>query len=289
MELRQLRYFVTVAEELHFGRAAERLNIVQPAVSQQIRRLERDLGVELFDRTPRRVRLTTDGERFLPEARATLAAAQRARESVGAGGTTIQLGTSEGLGDHLGRVLASMATLMPGLTVELEYASTRARLDRVRAGSLDATYVRGIAQSPELRLIPVWEDRIVAALPAGHPLAEQATVELAGLADLTLRLTDRTANPPLFDQVMSACHDSGFTPTLGPPSNGLQNSLALIGADATSWTPVYDSHSRVLRHPMIAFRPTRPALAITTYLAVPSSGRPPWLNPLIQASRDHDS
>jgi DNA-binding transcriptional LysR family regulator len=288
VELRQLRYFVTVAEELHFGRAAERLAIVQPAVSQQIRRLERELGVELFDRSPRHVRLTAAGERFLPEARATLSAAERARAAVSEqAAVAIRVGTSEGLGDRLDQVLGALADLVPELTVELEYARTQVRLDRVRGGQLQATFVRGVAASPELRLVPVWEDRILAALPAGHALTSaQDSVDLTALAPLSLRLAERSANPPLFDQVMTACHDSGFSPTLGPPANSLQNTLALIGVGQPSWTPVYESHSRLLRNPRIDFRPTRPALAMTTYLAVPAEGRPAWLNPLIQACRD---
>ncbi|HZZ50592.1 MAG TPA: LysR family substrate-binding domain-containing protein [Pseudonocardia sp.] len=240
-------------------------------------------------RSPRRVHLTPEGERFLPEARAPLAAAARARASVGPGETTIVLGTSEGLGDHLTRVLAALRELMPQLTVELAYARTQARLDGVRDGSLTATFVRGLAGSTGLRLIPVWEDPILAALPAAHEVAGPSVVELSELAPLRLRLSDRATNPPLFDQLVSACRDTGFAPDFGPVSNGLQNTLALIGADGTSWTPVYESHARMLRSPNIAFRHLRPALAITTYLAVRPGERPPWLNPLIQASRDHDS
>jgi hypothetical protein len=88
---------------------------------------------------------------------------------------------------------------------------------------------------------------------------------------------------------MTACHDSGFSPKLGSPSDSLQNTLAQIAAGQPFWTPVYESHRRVLHHPGVEFRPTRPPLAMTTYLAVPAEGRPAWLNPLIQACRDQDS
>ena len=106
MELRALRYFVTVAEERHFGRAAERLHIVQPAVSQQIARLERELGTVLIDRSPRHVRLTAAGERVLDAARETLAAADRVRAAVGEPGATLRIGTAPALTARLERALA---------------------------------------------------------------------------------------------------------------------------------------------------------------------------------------
>src|SRR5712672_3278690 len=119
VELRQLTYFVAVAEELSFGRAAERLHIVQPAVSQEIRRLERELGVPLFDRSSRHVRLTAAGERLLPEARAVLAAAGRVREVAAGADGILRVGTSQGLGERLDRALEELRTTAPGLQVRL--------------------------------------------------------------------------------------------------------------------------------------------------------------------------
>jgi len=119
MELRQLEYFVAVAEQMHFGRAAVTLSIGQPAVSQQVARLERELGARLFDRSSRTLRLTAVGSRFLPEARTVLAAAERARgvvaDPVAGSSRILRLGSSTGLGDRLGRVLSRWVSCCPTL------------------------------------------------------------------------------------------------------------------------------------------------------------------------------
>ncbi|MGO4617444.1 LysR family transcriptional regulator [Nocardia sp. 2YAB30] len=287
MELRQLRYFVTVAEELHFGRAAERLHIVQAAVSQQIRKLERELGVELFDRSPRRVRLTAAGHLFLPEARAVLAAESRARATIAdlsnARSTLVRLGTSDGLGEHLDRILASLERLDPSVQVELISAPTRTRLDQVRTHTLDATFVRGVTESPELRLIPVWQDRIAVALPIDHPLSDAPTVDLAELAGMPLRLADRTRNAPLHDLMVAACRSAGFEPVLGSPFTTMQDTLAMVGGSADTWTVVYEAHAHRLATSRVAFRATATPITMTTSLAV-SETMPPWcLDELLQA------
>lgn len=147
MELRQLKYFVTVAEELHFGRAAERLTIVQSAVSQQIVRLERELGVELFDRSPRHVRLTDAGAVFLPAARTVLDAERHALDTIGeyvdSRETVLRIGTSRGMGDRLTRVLEALTA--GGHRVELVSVSPEERLRRVADRELDAAFLRGVA------------------------------------------------------------------------------------------------------------------------------------------------
>ncbi|MDF0528333.1 LysR family transcriptional regulator [Tsukamurella sp. 8F] len=289
MELRQLRYFVTVAEELHFGRAADRLHIVQAAVSQQIRRLERDLGVELFDRTPRTVRLTDAGRLFLPQARAVLAAEGRARASVarfvGGAPTALRLGTSHGLGEHLDRVLDALVSLVPGLSVELVAAATQERLDRVRAHTLDATFVRGVADSPELRLIPLWRDRLLVALPAAHPAAAGDEIDLADLARMPLRIVERTRNAPLHDLVVASCRDAGFEPVLGPPTTTLQDNLAAIGSSDDAWTVFYEPFAHSVRTSRVAMRPTATPIVMETLLAVSEANPPRYLGQLLHACR----
>lgn len=283
VELRQLRYFVTVAEELHFGRAAERLHIVQSAVSQQVRRLERDLGADLLDRSPRHVRLTPAGAAFLPAARAVLAAEEQARAVVAdftaSRAATLRLGTSSGLGSHLDRVLDALATLAPDLAVDLVAAPAGDRLGRVAAGELDAAFLRG--RPPEgavpdgVAVVPLWPDPLVAVLPARHRLAAGADVALGELADLPLRLVPRRENPALVDLVLTACADAGFEPVPGGGSGGsLQDTLAAIGAGGDRWTVVYASQAARLHAPRVAFLPFRGTrLALTTALAVPA-GRP---------------
>ncbi|MFF7352575.1 LysR substrate-binding domain-containing protein [Streptomyces filipinensis] len=288
MELRQLSYFVAVAEELHFGRAAERLHIVQSAVSQQIQRLERELGAELFDRSPRRVRLTGAGERLLPEARAVLAAAERARAAVAAP-AGLRLGTSTGLGAHLDRVLAAFAERAPEVPVELFSLPAGERFARVAAGRLDAAFVRSAEPPAGVRVVPLWPDPLVAALPAMHPLARRPEIDLADLAGLPLALTPRRNNPVLVDLVVGACHAAGFEPEPGPAGGTLHDTLATIGARPL-WTVVYASHARVLATPRVAYVPFRaPGLALATGLAVPAAAPSPHLEKLLLACGDHES
>ncbi|MCG7210212.1 LysR family transcriptional regulator [Streptomyces arenae] len=288
MELRQLTYFVAVAEELHFGRAADRLHIVQSAVSMQIQRLERELGAELFDRSPRRVRLTAAGERLLPEARAVLAAAEKARAAVAAPRAGLRIGTSTGLGEHLDRVLAAFARRAPDVLVELHALPAAERLARVADGRLDAAFVRAGQPVPGTRVHPLWPDPLVAALPATHPLAGRPEIGVDDLAGLPLALAERRTNPALVDLVVGACREAGFEPLPGPAAGSLQDTLAGIGVRPL-WTVVYASHARVLRTPRVAFVPFRaPGLALPTGLAVRTTAPSPHVETLLLACGDDE-
>ncbi|MEW1824740.1 LysR family transcriptional regulator [Streptomyces sp. NPDC088196] len=288
MELRQLGYFVAVAEELHFGRAAERLHIVQSAVSQQIQRLERELGAELFDRSPRRVRLTGAGERLLPEARAVLAAAERARAAV-VPPVGLRIGTSTGLGAHLDRVLGVFAERAPDVPVELFSLPVGERLARVAGGQLDAAFVRAVEPVSGVRVLSLWADPLVAAVPASHPLAARPEIRIEELAALPLAITERRNNPALVDLVVGACHEAGFEPLPGPVNGSLQDTLASIGTRPL-WTVVYASHARVLHSPRVAFVPfAAPGLTLSTGLAVHATKAPPHLDALLLACGDHEN
>jgi DNA-binding transcriptional LysR family regulator len=289
VELRQIQYFIAVAERLNFGRAAEQLGVGQPAVSQQVARLERELGTVLFDRSSRVVRLTEAGQRFLPQARNVLVAVEAARCSAtgsdpGPRAQLIKLGTSTGLGVRLEIVLEALKRATPDVDVQLVSAPAQVRLERVRAGQLDATFVRGIFSAPGLEFIPVWQDELVVVLPASHELARCREVELSQLEAVPLRLVSRRLNQPLVDLVVGNCARAGFEPLLRPGSHTLQDTLAEIGTGPPTWTVLYAAHAQILNSKRVAFRPVAaPGLIMTTALAVPSGATTGFLAPLLRA------
>lgn len=235
MELRALRYFVTVAEELHFGRAAERLGIVQPAVSQQVARLERELGVRLLDRTPRRVRLTDAGRRVLAAARDALAAAEQVRAVAHRVPGTVRIGTAPGLTGRLERGIDALRAANPRLDVVLVDLPLPARLTAVRQGELDLALARGPVAAPGLRVLPAWSEPLHAVVSTRHRLADRAAVSPRELAGFTLRAPSRRADPPLHDAITSALRELGVHPPLGRPTGTVQDTVVEVGADPASW------------------------------------------------------
>jgi len=288
VELRQLEYVVAVAEQMHFGRAAQALSIGQPAVSQQVARLERELGVRLFDRSRRTLRLTAAGSRFVPQARAVLAAAEHARgvvsdPVVGTPSRTLRLGSSAGLGERLSNVMRALSELLPDTATELLSAPTRARLERVASGQMDAAFVRGVTSAPGVELIDVWSDRLLVALPANDDRASGQVVRLADLARLPLRIVPRRLNAPLVDLVLGACAAAGFTPVLGRHLGALQDLIAAVGSGSPSWTVIYEPQARTMRQPLVAFLPAQPALIMPTRLAVRADATSREVAPLLRA------
>jgi DNA-binding transcriptional LysR family regulator len=275
VELRQVRYFLAVAELRHFGRAAERLHVVQPAVSQQISRLERELGVRLLHRDTRNVSLTAEGAAFLEHAREIFAAAERAaaaaREARQAS-RILRVGTGSGLGDLLGAVLAELSGTHPDLSVELTRVTERERLRELAAGRLGAAVVRGPAALPGgLSLHQVVSEPLVAALPAALTTPGRRTVRFPELAPVPVRLPSRDQNPVLAAAIDLASQRAGLT--VRRLRGGTDDDmLALIGASPPSWTVFYPGKARTLARTAprgVAFRRiTAPKITITTSLAI---------------------
>jgi DNA-binding transcriptional LysR family regulator len=217
MELRQLQYFVAVAEEQNFTRAAEKVHVAQPGVSAQIRRLERELGQELFDRSGRAVRLTEVGEAVLPYARAALAAVAGARQAVDEltgllrGRVAIGMVTSHNV--DLPGLLADFNQDHPAVEITLREADSADLLDGLLSGSLDLAIVSVGAEAPEGLALQVIDDQpLVAAVSHGHELARHRVLPLTALRDEPLiSLPNGTG---LRARLAEGCAAAGFAPRI---------------------------------------------------------------------------
>lgn len=236
MELRALRYFVTVAEELHFGRAAERLHIVQPAVSQQVARLERELGVALLDRSSRHVRLTVPGERVLAAARGVLAAADQVRVAAVDPGVTLRIGTAPALTDRLERAVEILRRDDPAIQTVLVDLPAGERLAAVRDGRLDVALMRGTQSVAGLTVVPVWREPLHAVVAVDHPLADRDAVALAEVAAGPLLDLDGGSDPALRDAAARALGDAGVCQPQRRVVGSVQDLVVGVGADPRAWS-----------------------------------------------------
>ena len=219
MELRHLRYFVAVAEELHFRRAAERLHVAQPAVSEQIRKLESELGVQLFNRTQRSVSLTPSGEAMLGEARRVLrqadVAQMAARNAADDAQTRLRIGyLSDSLPTRVSRAMRMLTASAPAVQVSLETGPALGLIESVRSEQLDVAVVGLPAPTRGLRATPGGHEGMVAALPVTHPLASGTPIPIERLAPERLVTLPRDANPAFHNAVVSICRDAGLAPAL---------------------------------------------------------------------------
>ncbi|HEY2191703.1 MAG TPA: LysR family transcriptional regulator [Actinomycetospora sp.] len=233
MELRQLEYVIAVAEERHFGRAATRMHVRQQSVSEQIRRLERELGAPLFARTSRRVQLTPVGEAFLPEARATVAAAHRARDTARRAGADGPAGVRVGYAEDLGTDLfARAAAAHPPVRVVPVPLSSPEQLAAVVEGRLDAGWVWEPALGPELDSALVGRELAVIVLAADDPLAAGDELEPAALSGRPLAVVPREVNPWLHDRFVAGLRERGADVTATYDAVRLDRLVPLVLAGA---------------------------------------------------------
>ncbi|GAA1004393.1 LysR substrate-binding domain-containing protein [Streptomyces thermogriseus] len=222
LDLRQLHYFVTVAETEHVGRAAERLHISQSPLSRQIAQLEQKLGLTLFERSQQRIRLTRDGQVFLAEARALLRHADRLENL----GRRLGRGEEGGLcigyvadAMHTGILPSALRTLhgeRPGVHIALYNLPPAEQFEGLRQRSLDIALVHEPpgADDPDLLAAPLLEDPLLLALPAGHPLADQEKVTPEDLDGRPWIAIENTQDPAWRDTFIATCTAAGFTPDI---------------------------------------------------------------------------
>ena len=217
MELRHLRYFVAVGEEQHYGRAARRLRVAQPALSRQIQDLEEELGFKLFERLPRGVKLNAAGALFLEDARRILrelseASARAGRVAQGLAGT-IRIGFTENA-SWRGVVPESFRRFreqQPDAELQLQPEASLAQLEAIRSGRLDAGFVNFMPKSdPELDQLLVARQHVELAVPKEHPLTKFKKVRLRDLKDAPFVWFPRRANPAFYDQMMLKCYRGGL-------------------------------------------------------------------------------
>ncbi|MEV6161927.1 LysR family transcriptional regulator [Streptomyces sp. NPDC052052] len=218
MELRQLRSFLALAEECHFGRAAARLHVAQPALSQQIKQLERELGVPLFNRSTRRVEPTEAGRQLTAYARVIVAEEERARVHMRelatghAGRVSVGfIGTATY--DVLPRVARTVRAQLPGITLDLRGELLTPRLvEGLLSGTFDLAVLRGPVTDENLRTTPLRSEPLLAVLPSHHPLADRPSIPLQALAAEPFVVHPSQSRSQMYDRVLAACRRAGFRP-----------------------------------------------------------------------------
>jgi len=270
MELRTLRSFLAVAEELHFGRAAERVGVSQPSLSQHIARLEAELGTALFERTSRRVRLTSAGAALIPGARRAVIeverAARAARDAASGGSGELLIGAlGSALNGALPPLVRAFTAQNPDVDVDIRQLDTAEQLAALQDRRLDVGFIRSAQPAPGLIVTTIAEEPLVAVLPADHPLAADPALALDALADEPFVFWPRQASVDFYDDVINACRHVGFSPRVKFEAHGAETLLGLIAAGLG--VSVQPEPYRNLARTGVAFRPLA-APAPTTTLQV---------------------
>ena len=235
IELRHLRYFVAVAEELHFGRAAQRLHLAQPPLSQQIRKLEGILGHPLFVRTSRAVKLTSAGEVFLERARRTLHNVQEDLEearSVGRGEVGfLKVGfIGSCMLTPLPVMLGRYRSEYPKVNLQLHESHTSGAMQALAAGALDAGFLRDGDPTEDLEMEALFSEPFIAVLPSSHPRASRKSISARDLRDEPFVFFPPAAGKRAYEKPVSLCEEHGFRPRIVQEAPQWLTILRLVGA-----------------------------------------------------------
>lgn len=232
--LRHFWYFLAVAEERHFGRAAGRLGMSQPPLSQQIQVLEQLLGVRLFERSRQGVRLTREGAAILEPVQRFMEHAQRLQTTVDDArqgrSHVITIGAiNSAVFDVLPTLIRAAKRRYPHLAISMSEMKSADALSAVQRGEIDLAFARMDDHINDLDVRPIVRDHLVLVLPADHPLTSLNRVKLTDLADQSLVLFPRRSSPSYFDQITSACRAAGFSPRVDFEISSVVSQIGYVG------------------------------------------------------------
>lgn len=268
--LRHFWYFLAVAEERHFGKAAKRLGMSQPPLSQQIKVLEQSLGVRLFERSRQGVRLTKQGAEILGPVQRFMEHAQRLQLAVfdarQGRNTTVTVGAvNAALFDIMPRLARIAKQRYPNLSLSLSEMDSATALAAVQNGEIDIALARFDQPISALEIRPIVKDHLVIVLPIDHPLTRRDRIALAELAGENLVLSPRRVTPSFFDQIVSACRDAGFSPRVVYEIRSVVSQIAFVGCGvAIGMVP---SRSMRFGGGDVVFRPLVESIEVVTVAA----------------------
>jgi len=291
MELRHLRYFAAVADNGGFARAARLLHVSQSAISEQVRDLEEELGVPLFDRTNRRVVLTEHGSQFLDDARGVLAAAAKAvaniQKSLRGEIGTLNVGFFVGgTGTFFPAIIKEFRSRFPAVRVSLVELAPGMQRHALQSGVIDVGFTRPAphASAPLIRSEHFKTEPLYAVLPKSHPLAARDHVFIRELAAETFILNKPVDGHAVFDKVFALCADAGFSPRIGSTATVSLGVLALV--EAGEGVSILPEASRILSSEQLAFIPLAdPAASIDLVIAWAAERESPVLNAFLELAR----
>jgi DNA-binding transcriptional LysR family regulator len=236
MELRQLRYFLAVAQELHFGRAAERVHIAQSPLSRQIKQLEEELGAPLFIRNKHRVELSEAGKALIPEAESILSATGRIRNTIlraqeGMIGKLIIGYTNSAIYSDLPRILMVYRHKFPLVEIVLrDNLLTPTQIEELDERRIDIGVLRPPTRSPNIELLTITRERLIVALPTSHPLANQKQIDLSLLKGDGFICFSRSLDSALQTQIFRSCQDAGFSAQVIQEVGDIPSMLMLVSS-----------------------------------------------------------
>jgi DNA-binding transcriptional LysR family regulator len=271
MELRHLRYFTALAEELHFGRAAESAFVAQSTLSQQIQTFERELNVRLFDRSPQGVELTDAGRTLLPYAKRVLREARRAESIARAAGEgragVLRIGyEATAMRSGLAEVIKRFRSERPDVELDLTEQDTRAQVEGLREDTLDAGFLFLPIDERDLAVRELYTAPMVAVLPTGHRLQDRDRIPLRELEGEPHILWSRDAAPRINDAYVRACHDAGFSPHIVQEIRRGESFLGLVEA-GIGISVVHASNVHIRRPGVHYARIVEPTVPLTLGLA----------------------